>query len=159
MAMPSDESMLESVNVSEARNFAAIFDSAVRHERPVKIVRYKREQGVFLSREQLLRTLEHFQPTVDVMPEDDGGFTLWVREVSARSYGATLAEARVALLGDVRSYVRHFFTMWDMYRHMSDTQAQMPYMLRLSLANDDKELATMLFGSTSQPKAMGAAVG
>lgn len=159
MAIPSDESMLESVNVSEARNFATIFDSAVRHERPVKIVRYKREQGIFLSREQLLRTLEHFQPTVDIIPEDDGGFTLWVPELSTRSYGTTLAAARAALLTDVRSYVRHFFAMWEMYRHMSDTQDQMPYVLRLSLANDDEELARMLFGPVARSVPVGAAVG
>ena len=151
MAPVNDEPMLESVNVSEARNFASILARAVRDERPVRIVRYKREQGIFVSRAQLLRTLDHWRVTVDVVPEESGGFTLWVRELNMGSHGATLEKARTALLHDVRSYVRHFFKMWEMYRHMSDTQAQMPYVLRLSLADDDKELAQMLFGSAAQP--------
>jgi hypothetical protein len=152
MAPVNDEPMLDSVNVSEARKFASIFARAVHDERPVKIVRYKREQGVFVSRAQLLRALDHWRVTVDVVPEESGGFTLWVRELNMGSHGATLAEARTALLHDVRSYVRHYFKMWDMYRHMSDTQAQMPYVLRLSLADDDKELAQLLFGSAAQSR-------
>lgn len=121
---------------------------AVQQERPVKIVRYnrKREQGVFVSRAQLLQSLEHLRPTVDVIPEETGGFTLWVRELALGAHGVTIGEARIALIHDIRSYVRHFFASWDMYRHMIDMQAQMPYVLRLSLAEDDKELARMLFG-------------
>jgi len=151
MTTVHDEPMLESVNVTQARNFAAVFDKAVQQERPVKIVRYnrKREQGVFVSRVQLLQSLEHLWPTVDVIPEETGGFTLWVRELVLGAHGVTIGEARSALIHDIRSYVRHFFASWGMYRHMTDMQAQMPYVLRLSLADDDKELARMLFGIAS----------
>ena len=154
----NEEPMLESVNVSEARNLAAVFDRAVREERPVKIVRYKREQGILMSRAQMLRALEHLRFTVDVIPEETGGFTLWVRELNMGVHEATLGEARATLLRDVQSYVRHFFEMWDMYRHMSDTEAQMPYVLRLSLADGDKELARMLFGPMSRATAVAAAM-
>jgi len=44
-------------------------------------------------------------------------------------------------------YTRHFFEMWGMYRHMADMQAHMPYVLRLNMADDNKELARMLFGA------------
>lgn len=90
--------------------------------------------------------LERPRFTVDVIPEETGGFTLWVRELDMGAHEATLGEARATLLCDVQSYVRHFFEMWGMYRHMADTEAQMSYVLRLSAA-DDKELARMLFGA------------
>ncbi len=157
MTAVNEEPMLESVNVSEASNLAAVFDRAVREERPIKIVRYKREQGILMSRAQMLRALEHLCFTVDVIPEETGGFTLWVRELNMGSHEATLEEARATLLHGVQSYVRHFFEMWDMYRHMSDTEAQMPYVLRLSLTDGDKELARMLFGSMPRATAVAAA--
>ncbi len=157
MTAMNEEPMLESVNVSEARNLAAVFDKAVREERPVKIVRYKREQGILMSRAQMLRALEHLRFTVDVIPEETGGFTLWVRELNMGSHEATLGEARATLLHDARSYTRHFFEMWDMYRHMADTEAQMPYVLRLSLADDDKELARILFGPMPRATTVAAA--
>ncbi len=143
--MVADETtLLETVHVSEARHLARIFDQAVQHEHPVRIARNKREQGILLSTAQLGRTLEHLYLTVDVIPEESEGFTLWVRELNMGSHAGTLLEARAQLLHDVRSYVRHCFAHWDMYRHMVDTQAQLPFALRLSLAQDDKELARTL---------------
>jgi len=160
MAVVNDEPMLESVDVSEARDFAPVFDKAVREERPLKIVRHEREQGILLQRTQLLHTLEHLRFTVDVIPEETGGFTLWVRELDLGVHEATLKEARMVLLSGVRSYVRHYFDMWDMYRHAANTQTQMPYVLPLSLADDDKELAQVLFGTVPRAELYGtAAVG
>jgi len=59
--------------------------------------------------------------------------------------GDSLLDARRNLLAGVRSYVRHYFDRWDMYKHMPDMRAQEPYVVRLSLADTDDELITMLF--------------
>jgi len=59
--------------------------------------------------------------------------------------GDSLLDARHNLLTSVRSYVRHYFDMWEMYKHMPDMRAQEPYVVRLSLADTDEELITMLF--------------
>ncbi len=88
--------------------------------------------------------LERFTFHVSVIPEETGGFTLWVRELDVGAHGATLQDARRALLESVRSYVRHYFMRWEMYRHVSETEAQLPYVMRLSLADDDKELGRIL---------------
>ncbi len=42
---------------------------------------------------------------------------------------------------------------WDMYRHVSETEAQLPYVMRLSLADDDKELGRILFGAAPRTEA------
>ena len=143
----STEPMLHRVSLTTARDLSPLFDEAVRREQPVVIVRDGRERAVLLSRDQQLRLLAPFRVQVDVIPEDeDGGFTLWVRELGIGEHGSTLAEARRALIEGVRSYVRYFFQRWDSFRHLTDKAAQEPYVYRLSLAQDDDELVTMLFG-------------
>jgi hypothetical protein len=138
--------MIEHVTVTQARNFMPIFDMAVRGDRLVKITRHKRDEAVLLSRPQLLRLLESFTFHVNVIPEPDGGFTLAVRELNIAEDGDSLLDARRNLLDGVRSYVRHYITLWDMYKHMPDMRAQEPYIMRLSLAESDNELISMLFG-------------
>ncbi len=153
MVATDDGAMLESVTVSEARNFGRLFDQTVRSDRPVRIVRWKRDAAVLSSQALLTRLLERFTFHVNVIPEETGGFTLWVRELEVGAHGATLRDARQALLGSVRSYVRHYFMRWDMYRHVSETEAQLPYVMRLSLADDDKELGRILFGAAPRTEA------
>ena len=157
MKQDATEPILEHVTVTQARNLMPVFDAVVREERPVVITRYKRDEAVLLSRARLSRLLEGFTFHVAVIPEPDGGFTLAIRELNIAEDGATLHEARRNLLDGVRSYVRHYFDMWDMYKHMPDMRAQEPYVMRLSLAETDNELIGMLFGS-GQPHEQAAAV-
>ncbi len=156
--------MSKEINLTAARNLSPLFDEAVRKEHPVVIVRGKAERGLLLSRDRQLRLLAPYRLHVDVIPEEEvGGFTLWVREINIGEYGLTLLAAREHLLGGVRSYVRHYFQNWDFFQHLPDKAAQEPYVYRLSLAKDDEELLTMLFGTAEGTRgqvgdtAMGAA--
>ncbi|MBI2940070.1 MAG: hypothetical protein HYY04_06480 [Chloroflexi bacterium] len=91
--------MVREVNLTVARNLSPIFDEAVRKERPVMIARGRRERGLLLAREAMLRVLMPYQ--------------------------------------------------FDFYRHLPDLACLEPYVLRLSLTQDDAELAGMLFGIAS----------
>jgi hypothetical protein len=51
-----------------------------------------------LSRDALLRLLAPYRFHVDVLPEDDGSFTLWLLELDTGGHGSTLPDARRALL-------------------------------------------------------------
>lgn len=148
----TSQDMLREVDLTTARNLSPLFDEAVRKEQPVVITRHGRERGLLLSYEQQRRLLAHFTLHVDVLPEEeDGGFTLWLRELNIGDYGRTLHEARANLLATVRSYVRHYFDQWDFYRHLAEDQAQEPYVHRLALARDDAELIHILFSSMQSP--------
>ena len=72
-----------------------------------------------------------------------------MRELEIGASGATLAEARQDLLAVVRSYVRDYHQQFSFYRHLTDMAAREPYVLRLSLAQDDAELAQVLFGTAA----------
>ncbi len=153
MAEGEREPVVHEVNLTTARNLSPLFDEAVRRERPVMIVRGRKERGLLLSREVLLRVLASYRFQVDVLPEEGGGFTLWLKELKLGASGATLGEARAELLSAVRSYVRDYLDQFDFYRHLPDLASQEPHVLRLSLAGDDAELMEMLFGPGKRDEA------
>lgn len=149
MLAPERKPLLHSVKLTQARALSPLFDEAVLEEHPVLITRHGRERAVLASRDAIARVLAPYQLHVDVIPEDEGGFTLWVRELEIGASGATLAEARQELLTVVRSYVRDYHQQFSFYRHLADMAAKEPYVLRLSLAQDDAELAQVLFGTAA----------
>jgi hypothetical protein len=145
--------VLREVSLTTARNLSPVFDEAVREGHPVVIVRggrgrrERREEGVLISRAAVERMLSRYRFHVDVIPEDEGGFTLWLRELDVGATGATLREARQALLSAVRAYAADYIHNFDFYRHLPDRVGKEPYVLRASLAGDDAELIGMLFGA------------
>lgn len=144
-------------NASDARrHFHAMIEEATRHERPVVIDPRDMDTTILLSRDQLLGALASYTFHTRIMPEEeDGGFSLWIEELALGEYGATLREARDALVASVRSSAVRFFRKWDFYRHLPDQASRYYFYLRIALANDD-ELKRMLyaplpFASATEP--------
>src|SRR5438034_3398540 len=127
-------SLAREVTLTRARNLSPLFEEVVRHEQPVVIVRGGRERGVLLSRDALLRVLAPYRFRVNVLPEDDGGYTLWLRELNVAGSGRTLSQARQDLLAAVRSYVRDYPQHFHFYRHPPALAAQARPVLRLGPA-------------------------
>jgi hypothetical protein len=145
--MAGAERTLREVSLTQARNLSPLFDEAVRREHPVLIVRNRREWGLLLSRDAMVRMLATYRFQVHVLPEEDNGFTLWIEELDIGAHGPTPSEASRALLAAVRSYVAEYREQFDFYRHLPDRARLEPYVLRLSLARDDAELLEILFPS------------
>ena len=152
MLAPSHEPMLHSEKFTDARSkFSLLFDEAVQDQLPVVIERGGREHGLLMARDALLRVLAPFRMHVDVLPEDDGGFTLWLRELDVGGSGASLKEARDQLVSAACSYARDYWQQFGLYRRLPDMSAKEPYVLRLSLAETQLELLDVLFGGDSSP--------
>lgn len=149
----NERAPLHTVTLAHAHDLSPLFDEAVRNEQPVIIVRGGQERGLLVSQEALLRMLAAYQLHVDVLSEDDSGFTLWLRELDLGGHGQTLREARQALLAAIRSYARDYFAQFGFFRHLPDKARQEPYVVRLSLAKNDAELLEMLFGSEARSDA------
>jgi prevent-host-death family protein len=81
MLAPERKPLLHSVKLTQARALSPLFDEAVLEEHPVLITRHGRERAVLASRDAIARVLAPYQLHVDVIPEDEGGFTLWIREL------------------------------------------------------------------------------
>jgi Antitoxin of toxin-antitoxin, RelE / RelB, TA system len=152
MVAPTREPMLHSEKFTDARSkFSTLFDEAVQNELPVVIARGRHEQGLLVARDALQRMLAPFSFHADVIPEDEGGFTLWLRELDIGGTGSTLKEARAELVSATYSYVRDYWQQFGLYRHLPDMSAKEPYVLRLSLADTEQELLDVLFGGISAP--------
>lgn len=145
MAAARNGSALREVSLTNARNLSPLFDEAVRHERPVLIVRNRREWGLLLARDAALRVLDQYRFNVNVVPEEEGGFTLWLNELNIGASGKTLRKAREELLAATRSYIQDYLQQFAFYRHLPDLASREPYVLRLSLVRDEEELIGMLF--------------
>lgn len=146
MLAPHREPLLHSEKFTDARSkFSLLFDEVVHNGLPVVIERSGREHGILLARDGMLRLLSSFRFHVDVLPEDEGGYTLWLRELDIGGTGATLKEGRADLLSAVHSYVRDYWQQFGLYRHLPDMTAKEPYVLRLSLADTEQDLIKVLF--------------
>lgn len=93
--------------------------------------------------------LEQYRFTVDLLPEEDGAFTLWVPELGVGESSATVKDARQALVDVVcvYVYVQQYWQRYDAWQYVPAKNAQWPYVLRLSLAHDDREILAMLLES------------
>ncbi len=149
---PPDE-MMATVPLSEARSrFSALYDEAVDAGRPVRIHRRGDADAVLLARDQLRDLVGAYVSHVHVIPEEEtGGYTLWIDELNIGEYGETLPMAGDSLLIAVRAYVRDYLERYTFYRHFRDKAAQYPYILRLSLAQDDEDLQHLLFTPMMAP--------
>ena len=152
MLVPTREPMLHSEKFTQARSkFSQLFDEVVKEELPVLIERGGRQHGLLVARDALLRLLAPFRMHVDVLPEDDGGFTLWLRELDIGGTGPSLKDARADLVSAVRSYVRDYWRQFALYRRLPDMSTKEPYVLRLSLADSEQDLVNVLFADAVVP--------
>lgn len=152
--MHKETALLDEVSVTEARQMRQHYDNVVHGKRPFIITRYHDPGAVVMSRDDLARTLDRYRFTVDLLPEDDGAFTLWIPELGIGESGPTIKESRQALIAAVRAYVQQYWDRYAAWQHIPDKRAQWPYVLRLSLAHGDQELLAMLLEAV--PRSDGA---
>ncbi len=157
--MSDEATLLDEVSVTEARQMRQHYDNVVHSKRPFIITRYRDPGAVVVSREDLARMLTNFRFTVDLLPEEEGAFTLWVPQLSVGESGKAIREARQALVEAVRAYVRQYWDRYDAWQHIPEKREQWPYVLRASLAHDDRELLTMLLESIPRSEVMPESVG
>jgi len=103
--------------------------------------------------------LAHHRFTVDLLPEEEGAFTLWVPELSVGESGKTIKEARQALVEAVRAYIQQYVGRYSAWKDIPEKREQLPYVLRTFLAHDDQDLLTMLLESVPRPDATPESVG
>lgn len=147
MAPVTARTLLDEVSVTHARNtISPVFDRAVRDKHPTLIRRGRDEYGLLLDRSLALALLSGCNMHVDVIPEDEGGFTLWLNELEVGGSGKDLYSARQDLLAHIRYYVRDYLDDLPFNLRIPNRVEQFGYVLRLSLATSDDELIEMLFG-------------
>jgi len=149
--MPDEAPLLQEVSVTAARQMRRHYDDVVHHKRPFIITRYRDPGAVVVSLEDLARSLAHYRFSVELLPEEDGAFTLWLPELAVGESGASVKAARTALVQAVRAYIQHYWSRYTAWQHIPEKAAQWPYVLRLSLVQTDEEIAALLLESVPRP--------
>ena len=111
-----------------------------------------------LPRELLDAALGAAFVTVDYLPDAEG-IGLWVNDLEIGAHGRDVAEARAHLLREVRAYVTNFLGQLSVYLTWPDRARLVPQILRLAVAQDEEELARLLFGPAGRSVPATADVG
>lgn len=136
---------VDEVTLTEARNLSPWFERAVGEERPVRIVRGRRDHALLVSASLLERLLASYQFTILTETDPDYAHSFNIIELDIHATGPTLERARDNLVALVRDYVQEYIEQFGFYRRIPEFAVQEPYIRRLSLARDDAELSAMLF--------------
>lgn len=141
-------SLVDEIQFSQAKaRLSEVMDDVVHRDRlkAVRRERGKNEVMYLLPRELLDAALGTAAVTVDYLP-DAAGIGLWVNDLEIGAHGRDVAEARANLLREVRAYVTNFLGQLSVYLTWPDRARLVPQILRLAVAQDEEELARLLFG-------------
>ncbi len=97
-----------------------------------------------LPRELLAAALGTARVIVDYLPDEEG-IGLWVNDLEIGAHGRDVTEARAHLLREVQAYVTNFLGQLSVYLTWPERARLVPQVLRLAVAQDEAELARLLF--------------
>lgn len=142
--------VMDEIQFSRAKSgLSGVMDEVVHrgHPKAVRRERGRNEVMYLLPRGLLEAVVDAARVQVDYLPDEEG-VGLWVNEFDIGAHGATAEEARQNLVREVRAYVANFLGELPTYLTWPDRARLVPQVLRLAIAQDDDELARLLFGSS-----------
>jgi len=143
--------MSEPISISLFRQKAGpYFSEAVHRHSPLAIQRGSEDLGLLLGHDEAWALLADRSFTPEVM-RGDGGVSIWLPEFALYGQGATYAEARADLLGEVRVYVDEYLANAAEYRRAPNRAAHLPHVIKAYLAELRGELEQAIFPGPPDP--------
>ena len=140
-------SLVDEIQFSHAKaHLSAVMDDVVHRDRLTAIRRERGKDEVMylLPRDLLDAALGAAAITVDYLPDAEG-IGLWVNDLEIGAHGRDVTEARAHLLREVQAYVTNFLGQLSVYLIWPERARLVPQVLRLAVAQDEAELARLLF--------------
>lgn len=140
-------SLVDEIQFSQAKaRLSEVMDDVVHrdHLKAVRRERGKNEVMYLLPRELLAAALGTAGVIVDYLPDEEG-IGLWVNDLEIGAHGRDVTEARAHLLREVQAYVTNFLGQLSVYLTWPERARLVPQVLRLAVAQDEAELARLLF--------------
>ncbi len=140
-------SLVDEIQFSQAKaRLSEVMDDVVHrdHLKAVRRERGKNEVMYLLPRELLAAALGTARVIVDYLPDEEG-IGLWVNGLEIGAHGRDVTEARAHLLREVQAYVTNFLGQLSVYLTWPERARLVPQVLRLAVAQDEAELARLLF--------------
>lgn len=133
------------VSISEFRQHSGpLFSEVVNGHRPCLIRRGRDDLGLLLGADEVLAILSDrsFHPQV---MRGEGSVSIWLPEFELYGQGASYAEAREDLLGEVRVYVAEYLTNVDEYRRAPNRAHHLPHVIKAQLVDLRGDLDELIF--------------
>jgi len=145
LAGTADPSGVREIGYSQARaELADIYDNALHHL-PTRITRRRADSAVLMSLEDVMRLLDRFEFTPEVLLEASA-VSIWLPELAVWGRGATYADARADLLDEVAQILALVDTD-PRLRAAPNFVERLPWVYRLMLAESDGRREAMLFAA------------
>ncbi len=137
--------MFAEVSISKFREQSGpVFTDVVQRHQPRVIRRGRDDVGLLVGLEEAWTLLADrgFSPQV---LRGDGPVGIWLPEFEVSGEGDSYAEAKTALLNEVRIYVQEYLTHADEYLRAPNRKGHYPHVLKAWLADLRGELERVLF--------------
>ena len=136
---------MREIGYSQARaGLADIYDDALQHL-PTRITRRRADPAVLVSLEDVLRLLDRFKFTPEVLLEASA-VSIWLPELAIWGRGVTYADARADLLDEIDQLLALVDTD-PRLRSAPNFVERLPWIYRLMLAEGDDQREAMLFAA------------
>lgn len=137
--------MSDEVLISQFRTQSGpVFTEVVQRHRPRVIRRGRHDAGVLMGVDELWVLLSDRTFTPQVMRGDDA-VAIWLPEFEIYGEGATFAEAKEELLGEVRVYISEYLANADEYLRAPNRAGHFAHVLKARVAELRGELERTVF--------------
>lgn len=137
--------MLSEIQFTEARNqFSAIYDTVFNTFNPTIIKRKQTEEIALLRVDLLKMVLSKFTFNPEILPEEDGSFTLALDQLELYTNSNSLDNATLDLIQDLKTYAQDYSARPQLFLQAPNRKSHFPYVLRVLLCENDEEIRRLL---------------
>lgn len=148
--------MFDTVTITEFRNDSrAVFTQVVHAHQPRVIRRGVDDMGLLVGLDEVWALVAERSFCPQVM-RGDGGVSIWLPEFEVFGEGDNYAEAKLALLHEVREYVSEYLEHADEYRRAPNRAGHLPHVLKALVAEARGQLEQAIFPPPPDPATLRA---
>lgn len=137
--------MLAEHNITNARkDFSSLYDEVFNGFKPAIIKRKKVEEVLLLRVDLQKMLLSHFSLKPEVITENDNSITLSLDQLEIYVNSSTMEEAVKELVEDLKLYAQDYIRRSQLFLHAPNRRSHFPYVLRISLCDNDEEICNLL---------------
>lgn len=137
--------MLQELTITDARKqLSNLFDSAYNAYKPVMVKRKQTEKVLILRKDLQQMILSEFTLKPEVLLEEDGSVTLSLDTLEIYVNAEDKQKAEEELIKELKIYAQDYIQRSQLFLNAPNRRAHFPYIMRILLCEDDKELHQML---------------
>ncbi len=137
--------MLTEIKFTNARKtFTDLYDNVWHRYLPVIINRNQNEEVLLLRRELQQEILKAYRLKPDILPEEDGSFTVALDEIDIAVNAPNLGEAVEELIKEMKVYAQDYLERFQLFLNSPNRKAHFPYVMRILLCDSDQEIKSLL---------------